>query len=351
VEPAAQLRQRRRSAGARECAVVFRSLASLVGAGVPLDRALEATAAHSRKRLAEALHRITSRVRSGDSLGTALSEEGDLFPLLTVGLIRAGERGVGLTAALSQAAMWAESRAETEGRVRAALVYPMLLGLVGAASVAFIVGVIVPRFAAILADVGQELPPATEALLAAASLVRSPLALLPSVFVAVWVCGWLLSPTNRLRLHRHLIRLPLAGPLRHRLATSRAASSLGILLEAGTPAHAALGVAAEAAGDTAIAARLRASCDLIAEGSSLSRALRSTGSFTPLALQLVAIGEGSGNLPSMLLRASEMEQREAERRLRSILSVLEPALIIVFGAVVAFVAAALLQAVYTLRPL
>ena len=136
----------------------------------------------------------------------------------------------------------------------------------------------------------------------------------------------------------------------HALATARVAGILGALLGTGTPALVALGIARDAAGDAAVATRLDVARERIAEGGSLTVALRDTTALTATALQLAGIGENAGQLPLLLARAADLEEQGAERRLRTLVGLLEPALIVAFAGVVAFVAAALLQAVYSVRP-
>ena len=144
--------------------------------------------------------------------------------------------------------------------------------------------------------------------------------------------------------------MPLIGPIRHALATARVCRTLGALLGTGTPALPALVIASEAAADAAVGGRLGRVRQHVAEGASLSAALSATGAVTEGAWQLVSIGEGSGRLPTLLAKAADLEEREAERRLKTLVTFLEPALILAFAGLVAFVAAALLQAVYSLRP-
>jgi general secretion pathway protein F len=172
VEPAPEGLFSRRRASTRALAAVIQSLATLVDAGVPLAQALDATQKLAPAPLGEALGRVAARVRQGTSLGTSLAEERALFSGLTVGLVRAGERGVGLGPALLQAAAQLGRQAETAARVRAALAYPVLLAAVGSLSVGLIVLFVVPRFAAILGDLGQALPPATRALIGISGAAR-----------------------------------------------------------------------------------------------------------------------------------------------------------------------------------
>jgi len=331
-------------------ATVIRSLATLVIAGIPLARALQATASVASGLLRETITRVGARVDEGAALGTALADEGPMFSGVTVGLVRAGERGVGLGPALLQAAAQLEREAETRARLRAALAYPLLLAVVGSLSVGMIVLFVIPRFAAILGDLGQALPPATRALIGLSMLARR----FGLLFVVLAVPGAALAAEARRRhlraWHEVLLDMPVVGPLRHALATARVARALGALLGTGTHALTALAIAEDAAGDQAVAARLAEARERVAEGVGLTASLREAKAITDGALQLATVGEGSGRLPELLGRAAEIEEVQAEHRLQALVALLEPALIIVFAALVAFVAAALLQAVYAVRP-
>jgi type II secretory pathway component PulF len=330
-------------------ATVLQSLASLVEAGVSIERALEATVPLAGGPLRDAVRRVADRVREGASLGAALGAE-PAFGRVTVGLVRAGERGAGLGAALAQAAHQLEREAETAARIRAALAYPMILLAVGAASLIVIVSVVIPRFAQLLDDVEGALPPATRLLLALSAALRAggPW-VVAGALVAATLGGYAISRCGE-RWHRHLLGVPLIGPIRHALATARVCRALASLLGTGVSALPALEVAGEAAGDRAVGERLGRVRDRVAEGAALSAGLAATGAVTPLAQQLAAIGEGSGRLPALLAKAAELEEQSAERRLRTLVGLLEPALILLFAALVAFVAVALLQGIYSVRP-
>lgn len=334
----------------RDRATALQSLATLVGAGVPLERALAATVQVTIGPVAEALARVRTKVREGAALATALAAEPAVANGVTVGLIRAGERGVGLEAALAQAAAELEREAEAVARIRAALAYPVLLAVMGTISVAVIVLFVVPRFAAILGDLGQALPPATRILIAVSGFARHDAWILAAGFAATAVALGPELARHRLAVHRLLLDMPVVGSLRHALATARVTRTLAALLETGTPALAALAIAAESAGDEAVAERLAEARAAVAEGRALTMALDRARALTPAALPLVAIGEQSGRLAPLLAKAAAIESQRAERALRGLVGLLEPALIIAFAGVVAFVAAALLQAVYSVRP-
>jgi type II secretory pathway component PulF len=351
VEPNPERKAWRLGLGSvRAQATVFQGLASLVEAGIPLDKALQATESVASERIRLALRRIGTRVREGSSLGTALTAEDGFCSGITIGLVRGGERGVGLGAALTQAAAQLEREAEAVARVRGALAYPLLLAGVGTASVGVIVTFVVPRFVALLGDLGQTLPLATRMLVTASTVARHFGLFFVAAGIGTVMLGLRAARERRVAWHEWLLRLPLVGTIRHALASARVCRTLSALLGTGTPALAALAIAEDAAGDAAVANRLRRARERVSEGASLSTALGSTSAVTATSLQLLTIGEGSGRLSPLLAKAAELEERDAERRLKTVLTFLEPGLILAFAGVVAFVAAALLQAVYSLRP-
>jgi type II secretory pathway component PulF len=350
---AAVVEDRRPAASRRDLAIAFRGIAALVGAGVPLDRALAATEPIAARSLRHALASARAALREGHSLAQALTGTRGVVPPVVIGMVRAGERGSRLAEALDQAAVHLEQEADLVARVRQALAYPLLLAVAGTTSVLVIGTVIVPRFAELLGDLGGELPGATRVLLGGSRFLAHwwvPLAL-GVVGGAVAAVAWARRPGGRSRLHGWLQDLPLVGPIRLSLATTRAARALGAMLGTGMPLLAALDGAGDATADQAVAERIRRARERVASGASLTDSLGRERAVTPLALQLVAVGESSGRLAEMTRRAGDLAAQESERALRTLVTLLEPALIVAFGGLVAFVAAALLQAVYSVRPM
>jgi type II secretory pathway component PulF len=350
VEPAAE--ERRPSASRRDLAIAFRGIAALVASGVPLERAVAATEPLTRGPLRDTLATARQRLHEGTSFGIALAAGRGVVPGLVLGMVRAGERGSQLSQALEQVAAHLELEADLVARVRQALTYPLLLAVAGIASVLVITTVVVPRFAAILGDLGQQLPPATRLLLGTSQLLsRFWIPLLLLTIAAVWAAvDWIRQPTGRKRIEEALLKLPLIGSLRRALATARVMRALGGMLRSGMALLPALDAAREAAGDLAIAERLIRSRERVVQGAALTAAFEREAALSPSALQLVMVGESSGRVAEMALSAGNLAAQEAERGLRTLVIVLEPALIVAFGGLVAFTAAALLQAVYSLRP-
>ena len=342
----------RRAASRSDLAIVFRSISALVAAGVPLERAVASTVTLSSGPLRDTLLLARGRLHEGASLAQALSGSRGAIPAVVLGMVRAGEQGSQLAPALEQVATHLEQEADLLAHVRQALMYPLLLGLAGVASVGVITLVVIPRFAAILNDVGQQLPTSTRLLLAASSFaMRFWIPLLASAAGGIWACAeWLRRPAGLRRCQEILLQTPIIGAVRRSLATARVTRALGGMLRAGMPLLPALDAAREAAGDLAIADRLARSRERVAQGSSLTAALEREAPLMPNALQLLAVGESSGRMAEMALTAGNLAAQDAERGLRALVTVLEPALIVGFGGLVAFTAAALLQAVYSLRP-
>lgn len=350
VSPAVE--EQRAAASRRDLAIVFRGIAALVSSGVPLERAVAAIEPLASRSLKETLVAARQRLREGAGLASALAVGRGVVPNLVIGMVRAGERGSQLGSALEQVAAHLEQEADLVARVRQAMTYPLLLAGAGLASVLVITTVVVPRFAAILGDLGQQLPVATRLLLGISGLLSRfwiPLLLICVAFTWAGV-DWIRRPAGRKQVEQAVLKLPLVGRVRHALATARVMRALGGMLRSGMPLLAALDAAREAAGDLAIAERLTRSRERVVQGSGLGAALEREAAITPTALQLVVVGESSGRVAEMALNAGSLAAQEAERGLRTLVTALEPALIVSFGGLVAFTAAALLQAVYALRP-
>jgi type II secretory pathway component PulF len=343
---------RRRRIPTGDLALGLRLLGSLLDAGLPMTRALAAFTDVAPDAWAAALPSVVQAVREGQSLGAALAAAPVEVPAVVLGIVQAGESGSGLAVAVRRAAELTERAAATASAVRGALVYPAILTAAGGASLVLLVGVVLPRFAGILTDLGQALPPTTQAVLDAAAIARAgavPFAIACAIGVAVWR-AWVATDVGRVRWDGWLLSAPLIGAVRRSAAAARVGSAVAGLLESGVPISTALLAGARAAGDVALGARLMAARQAVVAGGALSRALADHDAVTPTVVRLARAGEESGTLAPMLARAAVMEAERAERLVRNAVRLLEPALILLFGGIVAFVAAALLQAVYSVRP-
>lgn len=339
-------------AARRDLAVVFRALAELVEAGVPIERAVHTARGVARGPLRDMLGRAQAELAEGRALSQALGAVPGILPPAVAAALQAGERAGRLAAVLGQVASDLESEAELLAQVRQALAYPLLLAVAGSASVVLLGAVVLPRFAQLLDEVGVTLPLSTRLLLdVSAALTRwwwvSPSVVMLLVLAAHRVAGRAggLSP-----LHRAMLRLPVVGPIRLGVATARALRALAAALAAGSPMLTALRAAALATADAELGRRLARVEDRVRRGEPLAPSLTREAALAPMALQLVQVGEASGRLPVLCERAASLAAADALRRLRVAVALLEPLLILAFGVVIAAIAAALLQAVYALRP-
>ncbi len=341
-----------RAAPSRELAVLFQSLASLVTAGVPIERALAASEPLVVEPLKGLVRDARQRLREGQTLAQALGVDVGLVPGVVLGMLRAGEQGSQLGAALEEVAQQLEREAELASHIRHALAYPILLGVAGTATVGVLVTTVIPRFAELLVGMDAELPASTRLLLGASAVASRfgfLIALMLTAAGALFL-GWLRRPAGALAWEQFLLDLPLIGRIRLALATSRVGRAVGGMLRSGLPLLKALEYGREAAGNVAVAQRLDRVRDEVSAGAALTPALEQAAAMTPSALQLVGVGEAGGQLALMMSRAGALAGQEAERGLKTLVGLLEPALIVAFGGMVAFVAAALLQAVYAVRP-
>lgn len=341
-----------RSMPAADLAIGLRILATLLGAGMTAGRALSAMDEMAPPRWRAAIPEVLDHVRQGRSLAGALREAGVGVPRAVLGVIEAGEAGSGLARALERAAELAERDAAMRAALRSALAYPALLAVAGFASIGVLVGVVIPRFAAILAELGQALPPATRLVLEAASVGRAaalPGAIAITIGAVAWL-AWVRTERGLAAWHSLLLGLPAIGRVRRAAASARVSVAMAALLENGVTIAAALPAAARAAGDAALGARLARARERVVQGARLSTALEAEAALTPTTVRLVRAGEEGGAVAGMFARAAAIEADAAERAVRGAVRLLEPAMILAFGGIVALVAAALLQAVYTVRP-
>ena len=340
------------SMSVRDLALGLRVLGDLLDAGLPMSRALRAFEDLAPAPWRVAIPHLQQRVREGASLATALSSSPVAIPAVVIGIAQAGEAGGAAGPAVRRAADLMETSAATRAALQAALTYPAILALAGVASIGVLIGVVLPRFADILADLNQQLPASTRLVLTASQVARAtaiPAAAMTSVGVVAWK-AWVATDKGRLRWHELLRRIPLIGTARRSAATARAALSLSALLESGIPVIDALRFSARSAGDAAMERRLAMASVDIAAGRSLSAAFIASDALTPTAVQLLRAGEETGRVSELLSHGAKLEQERSERITKTAVRALEPALIFGFAAIVALVAASLLQAVYSVRP-
>lgn len=325
------------------------TLAALLEAGLPLDRALEVTArGAARSDMAQALEGVRQVVRGGGRITDALRAHAELFPPVAVGLLGTAERGGHLAEATRRLADHLERESALRARVVSALIYPALLAGVGLFALVVLLLFVLPRFVELLSDAGAALPASTALLLAASRGFGRwwPLLLLAPCAGGVLWTRWRRSTGGRERADALLLSLPLLGPLRARYASVHVARTLGTLTAGGLTLLQALDVTVSTTGDAAVAADLRAAHGAVRRGEALSAALARGRAFPHVMIRMVQVGEETGELDTLLGRAAGLMEGELGRKVERLVALLEPAMILLFGILVGGVALSLLQAIY-----
>lgn len=326
-------------------------LATLLAAGQPLDRALtillelpEDEAA--RRTIAE----IRDTVRGGIPLSAALDRQHGTFPPLYVNMVRAGEAGGSLEETLQRLADYLERSRQLRGRVVNALIYPAILLVVVSGALLFLLGYVVPEFAAMYDSLDVEVSWFTKLVLGLGLLVRDwwiVLVVLPALALW-WLDRRLRHPAFRTGFDAWLLRARLAGSLVAKLETARLARTLGTLLRNGVPLISALGISRAVLGNRVLAADVEAAAADVKNGVGLSAALAKGKRFPRLALQMVQVGEESGALDTMLLKTADAFDQETGQALDRMMAALVPVVTVVLAAIVGIVILAVLIPIYGL---
>ncbi len=332
----------------REVLEVTRALAALLPVGMPLAQALNAATGVASGDVRAALQEIRGRVERGETLSSALAQHGTLFSPLYVGLVRAGERSGDLDSAFHRLADQLERDEQLRGKVLSASIYPLLLASAGSIAVTVLLFFVLPRFVTLLEGSGAKLPRSTATLLALSSVLHRAwpvLVLIPFVIAAF--AAWVANSEEGQRVWSGtLLALPGVSTLRRFALAGRFARLVGVLLGGGAPLLSALDDTIESIGDPIArddATRIRTR---VREGTSLRGAVGESTLFPPMLAQLIGVGEEAGQLQTFLMKAADIFEERTERATQRLATLAEPAMIVVFGAIVAFVALSLLQAIY-----
>ena len=328
-----------------------RAVAALLPAGMPLARALAAATATATPSVRPVLDAVRARVERGDELATALAAHPAYFSSLYLGMVRAGEKSGALDTAFTRLAEHLERESELRAKLVSMSIYPALLALVGVGAVLVLVFFVLPRFADILLSSGSALPATTAAIVGIATLAREQwwvLAAIPPV--ALVALAWIRTTDQGRRTGAEaLVRLPLVGTWRRQTLAATFARMVGELQSGGAPLLSALDDARDCMTDPVAKAetdRIRAR---VREGSALHAAISERALFPEVLTQLVLLGEEAGRLADFLLKAAELLERKTERSVERMVVIAEPAMIVGFGGIVAVVALALLQAIYSVN--
>lgn len=324
--------------------VLTRQLASMLKAGLPLDRTLGIVLEITPKpAVAGLVQGIQQRVRSGQRFADALEASGS-FSRFYVNMVRAGEVGGSIEDALLRLLDYLERARELRNTVVAALIYPAILTVVAGGSVLALLMFVVPRFADMFDGMGAELPAVTRLVMAAGSTLQHYWwGVLGGLLLVLLGIQYVLTNARaRFVLDRYLLRWPVIGNLTGKLETARFARSLGTLLHNGVPLLKALQIARNTLGNRVLAAAVDASADNLKQGASLTRTLLDKQVFPAYALHMLRVGEETGRMEELLHEVAEIYDTEVRATIKQLLSLLEPLLILVMALAILVIIGAVL---------
>ena len=324
-----------------ELALFTRQLASLLEARLPLEQAFTALLEQAeRPYMRDLIAAIRAEVMGGASLSDAMAMHPRDFADIYRALVASGEHIGQLSSVLSRLADFVERRNALVQKVRLAFTYPAIVTAVAFAIVIFLLTYVVPQIVSVFANTRQQLPFLTVAMLA--------LILMSAGMGARWA---LRDPVLKLRWHTWKLSAPIYGRFERSLNTSRFASTLAITISSGVPILRALQTSRDTLSNVALRAQVEAATASVREGVGLARALSAHPHFPPMLIHMIRAGEVTGELPSMLNRAAQMQEQDLERRALTIAGLLEPVLILAMGVVVLLIVLAVLMPIIEINQL
>lgn len=335
----------KRSIATADLAMLTRQLSTLIGAGLLIEEAFKATAEQTeKKRIQSMILEIRSKVLEGHSLAGALNEFDYAFPPLYRATVAAGEHAGHLDTVLIRLADYMENSQVNQQKIKLAAVYPIILCLVAIGIVVGLLTYVVPDIVEVFVKNGQELPPLTQAMITASDFLQAH-GIKLGIGIAMLFFGfkWAIRKDQlKARYHLAILHTPFFGKMVKGFNTSRFISTLAILNSSGVPLVEAMKIAGQVVSNVVIQERLTIACQQVTEGGSLHQALAQTEIFPPMMLHMIASGEASGELDSMLERTAKTQESDLQNTITTLVSMFEPIMLLVMGGVVVLIVIAIM---------
>ncbi len=331
-----------------------RELATLLNAGLPLDRALGILASLAdNEALAAMLANVRERVKEGSTLADAMEAQDAVFSRFYISLLRAGESGGALDVVLVRLADHMERSKETRSALTSALIYPAILVVVAVVSIFVLLGYVVPQFTEMFDGVGRALPLSTRITIAVGEGLQAWGWVLVLLVVAgvVFMRRQLASPASAYKWHALVLRLPVAGAIVVKMEVARFAHTLSTLLHNGIPLLKALSIVRDTMGNLVLSRGIEKVTGGLKEGQSLADPLSEVPHFSSFAVHMIRVGEESGELEQILQQVAATFDRDTQVTIKRAMTLLEPMLILVLGVVIAAVIISILVAILSINEL
>jgi type IV pilus assembly protein PilC len=325
--------------GLKDLAIFSRQFATMIGSGLSLIRAMTILQEQTENsKLAEVIDEVRSSVESGESLSSSMAVHDKVFPKLFIAMVRAGEAAGMLDQVLLRVAAMFEADVKLRAKIKSAMTYPVIVFVMAIGLSTVMLVFIVPVFEGMFADLGGELPWLTRILVRASDFVTSIVGIITYIVVptALWFTYKRIRSTEKGRFGLDVLklRLPVFGPLFHKIALTRMARNLSTLLAAGVPILQALEITGETVNNGPVAMALKDVQESVRQGESIAGPLSSHEVFPPMVVQMIAVGEETGNIDGMLGKVADFYDTEIESTAESLTALMEPLMIGVIGAIV-----------------
>jgi len=324
-----------------DLAIFARQFSTMLDAGVSLIRCLDVLQAQTNNaRLRKILMDLSARVESGESLSRSMARHPKAFSQLIIGLIRAGEVGGVLEESLQRIAAFLEKDVQLRRKIRSALTYPVIVLLVAIGILIFLVSWLVPQFAQLFKELGiKEMPAPTQFLIDLSALFTQRWYVVIIAVVAILIAYKLFVSTRvgRRVADRVKLRVPVFGPLHHKIVMARFSRTMGTLLASGVPILQAMETVAGVVGNSVVSDAVIESRARIREGEKIADPLQRSKMFPPMVVHMVSVGEESGSLDHMLNKIADFYENEVEMTIASLTAAIEPVMIVLLGVIVGFI--------------
>ena len=335
----------------KDISLFCKQMSVMLESGIPLNNAVDILEQQATsKNLKSSLKIVSKSLKEGSQLSKAMLDQEGMFPDLLIRMVQAGEKTGKLDEVLEKMSEHYNKELKTSRQIRGAMIYPAVLAFLAVAAVLALLYVVIPSFSGIFEQSGMAMPLPTRIVLAASNFVRS------SWYILFGVIGILVflflryrsTEAGRYQLDRLKLNLPvIKGPMQ-KIVTARFASTLAILTSAGIPLVEAIESAAATTNNAVVIEKMKIANEGLQKGERLTGMITSTGLFPPMMLSMVKIGEESGSLESMLVKTSEYYEEELETAIKQLLSLLEPAMIIVMGVIIGGIVASVMLPMFEL---
>ena len=338
--------------GMKDLLVFTQEFSTLISAGLPIDRSLNILGTLTENgRLREVVKDVLKRIEGGNSLAEALGQYPRIFSKLYVNMVKAGESGGFLETILSRLAQYLQSTKEIRDYLISVMIYPLILTIVSGISVTILVTFVIPRFARIFSGLGQTIPLPTQIMLFASQFVKNywwaGLGAIVLIYLGLRI--YLQQEERKFRWDQFKLRWIAVGDLIKKIEVARFSRTLGTLLQSGVPILPALNLVKEVSQNRAISRSIADIHDRLREGKGISKSLEKTEVFPPLAVHMIGVGEETGRLDEMLMKVADTYEENIQNSLKRFVSLLEPMIILIMGAVVGFIVISMLLAIFSIN--